>query len=143
VRRIRVASLFSLILLALLLAACEGSSTTGSRETAHANAYGGDVTVRYQKANGSVSESIETEGEPDQVLDAFVILTVEKGAFKIELLGKDDEVTLVLEASDGQTVSGEGQMIVDTFSEASYRVTATEAQKFEYRFEYAFRPEAD
>lgn len=136
-------SLFSLILLALLLVACEGFSTTGSSETAYADANGGDVTVRYQRANGSVGESIETEGEPGQVLDALVTLTVEKGTFKIELLGEDDEVTLVLEARDGETVSGAGQMKLDSFAEADYRVTATEAENVQYTIEYVFHPEAD
>lgn len=141
--KIRVASRFSLILLALLLVACESLSATGSSETANAGAFGGDVTVRYQKANGSVSESIETQGEPDQVLDAIVTLTVEQGAFKIELLGEDEVMTLVLEARDGQTVSGEGQMVLDSFSEANYRVTATEAENVEYTINYAFRPVTD
>lgn len=139
-RKIRAVNLFATILLVLLLVACEGFSATGSSERTNAGLFGGDVTVRYKSANGSVSESIETEGEPEQVLDAVVTLSVEKGAFKIELLGEDDEVTLVLEASDGQTVSGGGQMVLDSFSEANYRVTATEAENVEYTIQYEFQP---
>ena len=138
-RKIRVVSLFAIILLALVLVACEGFSATGSSERANAGLFGGDVTVRYKTANGSISESIETEGEPEEVLDAIVTLSVEKGTFRIELLGEDDAVTLVLEARDGQTVSGEGQMVIDSFSEANYRVTATEAENVEYTIQYEFR----
>jgi hypothetical protein len=57
------------------------------------------------------------------VLETDVTLKVETGSFTIEL-GKDDEVTLLLPARDGETVSGHGQMVVDTFGEAGYRADA-------------------
>ena len=64
---------------------------------------------------------------------------MESGAYQIELLGADAQVTLTLQAQDGETVSGQGQMVVDSFDVAKYRVTATDAQDVEYEIEYTFR----
>jgi hypothetical protein len=101
---------------------------------------GGEVHAKINKANGTSEQSIEVEGVPaDLVLDSDVTLAVGSGMFRIELLGEDDQVTLTLEARDGQTVSGHGQMILDDFGEASYRVTAEEAEKVEYAIVYTFR----
>ena len=48
-------------------------------------------------------------------------------------------MTLTLEARDGQQVSGRGLMAVDSFGEASYRVTAVEAENVEYRLVFVYR----
>lgn len=138
-RKIVVVSLLGLVILALLLAACEGYSQTGVRTTSHQGTNGGNLTTKVNKANGSIEEEIEVEGGAGLILDADVTLSVEKGSFKIELLGENEQVTLTLEARDGQAVSGHGQMVVDTFDEANYRVTATEAENVEYTIEYTFR----
>lgn len=129
-----------LALLALLLVACEGYSQVGARSSSHEDMNGGTVKVKVSKANGTVTEEIEVDsGYPGEMLETEVTLTVEKGSFRIELLGKDDEVSLILEARDGQTVSGQGQMMVDSLNEASYRVTASEAENVEYTIKYTFR----
>lgn len=138
-RKIGAPSLFSLVLLALLMAACEGYTQTGARTSSHQDLNGGDLSVRTGKASGSITQEIEAEGRAGLILEADVTLTVEKGAYKIELLGKDDEVTLTLEAHDGQTVSGHGQMFVSIAEEANYRVTATDAENVEYTIEYTFQ----
>lgn len=129
-----------LILLALLLAACEGISQTGVRTTSHQDMDGGELNVRINKANGSAVQDIEVEeGWPGLVMEVDIALSVGQGCFKIEPLGEDDQVTLVLEACDGQAVSGHGQMMVDAFGEASYRATAAEAEDVEYKIEYTFK----
>ena len=107
--------------------------------TSHQGMNGGNLTTKIKKANGSIEEEIEVDGGPGLILDADVTLSVERGSFKIELLGENGQVTLTLEARDGQAVSGHGQMVVDTFDEANYRVTATEAENVEYTIEYTFR----
>jgi len=61
------------------------------------------------------------------------------GSYKIELLGENDEVTLALEAQGGETLTGQGWMVTDAFGDASYRVTAVQAEDVEYRIEYSFR----
>jgi hypothetical protein len=129
-----------LALLALLLTACEGYSQTGARSSHQQGINGGTVTAGARKANGSSTQDIELDegGFSGPVLEADVTLTVGKGSFKIELLGEEEQVTLTLEARDGQTASGHGQMAVDSFGEASYRVTATEAEDVEYRIDYTF-----
>ncbi len=126
------------MLLALLLAACEGYTQTGVRTSDHRDGNGGSLEVQINKANGNSTQDIEVDYSAASALEADVTLSVEKGAFKIELLGEDDQVTLTLEARDGQAVSGHGRMAV-TFSEASYRVTAVEAEGVEYTIEYTFR----
>jgi hypothetical protein len=132
--------LLGLALLTLLLGACEGYSQTGARTKSHQGMNGGDLSVKANKANGTAEQDIEVNaGYPGAILEADVTLTVEKGSFKIELLGKDDEVTLTLEARDGQTVSGHGRMFVDSLDEASYRVTANEAENVEYTIEYTLQ----
>jgi hypothetical protein len=73
------------------------------------------------------------------MLDAEVALSVRSGSFKIELLGADGEVTLTLDARDGQQVRGSGLMAVDSFGEASYRVTAVEAEDVEYTIVFVYR----
>jgi hypothetical protein len=131
--------LLALTLLALTLVACEGAYVeTGSRNSSQQGMNGGQVSAQIGKANGSIERDIEVDGSPDGVAEADVTLSVEKGAFKIELIGRNDEVTLSLEASDGEAVSGHGWMAVDSFGEMSYRLTAVDAENVEYTIEYTF-----
>jgi hypothetical protein len=48
-------------------------------------------------------------------------------------------VTATFEAGAGESISGQGWMVPDNFGEASYRLTATEAEDVEYRIDYTFR----
>jgi hypothetical protein len=131
--------LLALTLLALTLVACEGAYVeSGSRSSSQQGMNGGQVSAQIGKANGSIERDIEVDGSPDGVAEADVTLSVEKGAFKIELIGRNDEVTLSLEASDGEAVSGHGWMAVDSFGEMSYRLTAVDAENVEYTIEYTF-----
>jgi hypothetical protein len=138
-RRTWIVTLMGLMLLGLLLVACEGYTESGSSYRSQQGMNGGQESASANKANGSIEKEIEVEGVSGLILDAVVTLSVEKGTYKIELIGEDGEVTLALEARDGQTVSGEGWMAVDTFGEARYRVTATEAENVEYSIEYTYR----
>jgi hypothetical protein len=128
--------LFSMI---LALAACEGYSQTGARTTSQRGLSGGEERVTAAKVNGTIEESLEDLPNSRGLLEADVTLSVEKGSFKIELLGPDDQVTLSLEARDGQEVSGSGTMAVDSFGEADYRVTAVEAENVEYTIDFVYR----
>jgi len=110
-----------------------------ARTSISQTAGGGRLTAHVGKANGSAVQDLETDTNSVVTLDASVTLAVGKGTYKIELLGEDDQVTLSLEASGGQTVSGEGWMVTDSFGEASYRVTATEAEDIDYQIDYTFR----
>jgi hypothetical protein len=134
-----MAVLLGLVVLLVLLAGCEAYTETGARLSEHHDLNGGDLTARINKANGTAERSIELEANSGLVLEADVTLSVGKGTYKIELLGADDQVTLTLEASEGQSVSGHGQMVTDAFGEADYRVTATEAEDVEYTIVYTFR----
>ena len=127
------------MLLVLLLAACDSYTQVGSSTTSDMGPNGGSLHTKIGKANGTSEQSIETESSGGLILEADVTLSVGKGHFKIELLDADDVASLTLEASDGQTVSGQGQMVADAFGEANYRVTATEAENVEYTIEYTFR----
>jgi hypothetical protein len=131
--------LFVLIPLTVLLVACAGYTATGTQSSSHQTSTGGDLTVSIGKANGSTTEKIETGESGEVILDANVTLAVGSGSYKIELLGQEEEVTLTLEASEGQTVEGQGWMATDAFGEASYRVTAVEAGNVTYVIEYTFR----
>ncbi len=128
----------SLFVAALLLTGCEGYTEMNSRSSQQQDGFGGRVTVSVGKANGTSTKALETESSAD-VLDATVVLTVGSGSYKIELLGENGEVTLALEALGGETVRGQGRMAVDTFGDASYRVTALDAEQVEYSIEYTFR----
>jgi hypothetical protein len=128
----------SLALVTLLLVACAGYTEQGSKESNHQGASGGDLTVELGKANGTSTKSIQVEGGSDLTLETHVTLAVGIGSYKIELLGQDDQVTLVLEANAGQTVEGQGQMVTDSFGEGSYRVTAKNAEKITYVIEYTY-----
>ena len=138
-KRTRLVVGLGLAVLLLLLVACEGYSVTGEQSSSYQNMSGGGVKVSIKKANGTNTERIETTGTANLVLEADVTLSVGKGSYRIELLGEGDEVTLSLEARDGQTVSGQGWMATDGFGEASYRVTAVEAEDVEYTIEYTFQ----
>jgi hypothetical protein len=131
--------LLGLALLVLVLVACESMSQTGAKTSSQQGMNGGSVSAQIRKANGAATEEIEIEGYLGDVLDVDVTLSVGSGSFRIELLGENGEATLTLEARDGQAVSGSGEMAVDDFGEASYRVTAEEAEDVEYTLEYAFR----
>jgi hypothetical protein len=97
------------------------------------------VTVATGKANGTSTKDLETAASGTAILDATVVLKVGQGSYKIELLGENDEVTMELEVQGGQALSGTGWMVTDAFGDASYRVTAVEAEDVEYRIEYTFR----
>ena len=129
----------SLLVLSLALAACGGYTEVNPWTTGHQGTQGGDMTVGIDKANGTIVQDMELEGHPNVTLEVDVTLAVGKGSYKIELLGKDQEVTLSLEARDGQTVNGHGQMVTDSFGEASYRVTAVDAENVDYALEYIFQ----
>jgi hypothetical protein len=131
--------LFLLIPLLLLLVACSGYTAAGTQTSSHQTSSGGDLTVSIGKANGTTTEKIETGASSEVTLDANVTLAVGKGSYKIELLGEHEQVTLALDASEGETVDGQGWMVTDSFGEASYRVTAVEAGNVTYVIEYTFR----
>lgn len=138
-RKFRVANVLGLTVLCGILAACAGYTETGAKTTSHQGANGGDMTVEISKASGTTEKDVEVEGSADLVLEVDVTLAVGIGTYTIELLGKDNQVTLALEARDGETVSGHGQMVTDSFGQAGYRVTAVDAEKVAYGFEYTFR----
>ena len=129
----------ALALVAVVLVACAGYTEQGPSESEHRGMGSGDLTVEIGKANGTTTKSIELAGGGHLTLEADVTLAVGLGSYKIELLGANDQVTLVLEANAGETVEGHGQMVTDTIGEASYRVTATNAEKVTYVIEYTFK----
>lgn len=128
-----------LSLLALPLMACEGGySTRGERTTESHLGNRGEIDVHIGSANGSVTKDIEFDYE-DAVVDVEVTLEVEKDIVKLEFLGEDNEVTLALEATSGQRVSGSCHMVTDSFGEGEYRVTATSAEGVHYHISYRVR----
>ncbi|MGD8488122.1 MAG: hypothetical protein PVG54_19975 [Anaerolineae bacterium] len=137
--KIHVMARCGMMFLALLLIACEGYTQVGSSTSSYQDANGGRIETTIQKANGTITEDIEVDSTGSLVLETDVTLSVGEGTYKIELLGEDGEVTLVLEARGGQAISGHGQMVTDAFGEASYRVTATEAEDVQYTLDYTFR----
>jgi hypothetical protein len=139
--KMSVAKVLVWLVLSLVLVACGGAGyiQSGSKASGHQDANGGDVTVEISKANGTAEQQIEDVGGAELEMEVDVTLAVGKGSYKIELLGKDDQVTLALEARDGETVSGHGQMVTDSFGDAGYRVTAVDAENVDYVLEYTFR----
>lgn len=137
-RRITITAIV-LVVLVSLVSGCQSYTETGSRSSGRQGPNGGDVQVQIGSANGSASRDIEVDGGDGLILESEMTLAVGEGSFTIELLGEDDEVTLSLTANGGQTVSGQGYMVVDTFGEASYRVSATEAKDVAYSIVYTFR----
>jgi hypothetical protein len=137
--RISKATVLGLLALSLVLASCAGYTEMGAKTSSYQSMSGGNVTAEISKANGTTIRDIEVTGTADLVMEVDVTLSVGKGSYKIELLGEDDQVTLTLEARDGETVSGHGQMVPDSFGEARYRVTALEAENVAYSLEYTFR----
>lgn len=131
--------MLGLLVLVLILASCAGYTEMGAKTSSRQSTSGGNMIAEISKANGTSTKSIEVEGSSGLVMEVDVTLAVGKGSYKIELLGEDDQVTLALEARDGQTVSGRGQMVTDAFGEANYRVTAVEAENVAYALEYTFR----
>lgn len=135
----RAAKALALLVVCVILVACEAYTEMGARTSSHQDGAGGNVTVEISSANGTTERSIEVEGADDLEMAVDVTLAVGKGTYKIELLGADDQVTLTLEARDGQTVTGRGVLVTDAFGEATYRVTATEAENVAYALDYTFR----
>jgi outer membrane usher protein FimD/PapC len=127
-----------LVVAVLLLACCEGYTEMNSSSSEHQSGSSGNISASAGKANGTVTKDLETQID-SAILDATVTLSVGAGSYKIELLGENDEVTLALEAQGGETVTGQGWMVTDAFGDASYRVTAVEAEDVDYRIEYTVR----
>ncbi|MFN2217153.1 MAG: hypothetical protein ACK2UA_00990 [Anaerolineae bacterium] len=138
IKRKLVVSLLLLVAAVLLLAGCEGYTEMNARSSEHQSGSGGNLTASAGKANGTSTKDLATLGN-GAILDATVTLSVGAGSYKIELLGENDEVTLALEAQGGETLTGQGRMVTDAFGDASYRVTAVQAEDVEYRIEYSFR----
>jgi uncharacterized protein YceK len=128
-----------LVVFAVLLSACEGYSVMGSRTSSGQTSSGGYVQEGMNKANGTTTKDIEVDLPMGVVLESTVTLSVGSGSFKIELLDENDGVTATFEAGAGESISGQGWMVPDNFGEASYRLTATEAEDVEYRIDYTFR----
>ena len=129
----------ALLAMVLLTVGCEGYTEMNASSSEQHDGRGGQLEASARKANGTSTRTLETAASGGAILDAAVVLKVGQGSYKIELLGEDDEVTMVLEVQGGQAMSGVGWMVTDSFGEASYRVTAVEAEDVEYRIEYAFR----
>jgi hypothetical protein len=140
-QKMSVAKMLGLLVLSFILAACGGGGYTqiGAKTTSRQGAQGGDVTVGISKANGTAKQSIEVAQGAGREMEVDVTLAVGKGTYRIELLGKGDQVTLALEARDGETTSGHGTMVTDSFGEANYRVTAVDAENVDYVLEYSFQ----
>lgn len=136
-----------LVLLALLLVSCEGGYvTTGTSTRAGREGPGGFVIVTARSANGTTVKDLADDDESlDDVLAEGVLVEVEAdlkvgaGSVKIEFLGEDDAVTATLEAREGESVTGRGQMVTDVFGDARYRVTAVEAKDVEYAIYYVIQ----
>ena len=125
-----------MLVLALLLTACEGGFTAvGSSERSRITNRNGWLEKSIKKTNGSVTQEIELERSGCR-LEATVTLEVGEGTFQIELLDKDGNVTLSLEATPGHPASGSGYIETDSFGDAQYRVTAEEAKDVKYRIEF-------
>jgi hypothetical protein len=123
--------------LTVAVVGCEGGYvSSGSRESSQIGGRGGWVEASIRSANGSVTQGIEVDASGLR-LDTDVTLEVEEGAFSIELLDADGNVTLALQATPGNPASGRGYMEVD-FDEADYRVTAEEAKGVHYRLDFTF-----
>ncbi|MGD2147817.1 MAG: hypothetical protein PVH41_14065 [Anaerolineae bacterium] len=121
----------------VLVAGCEGGFTaSGSSEQSRITGGGGFVERSIRRANGSITEEIDLNGSGGR-LDTTVTLEVEEGVFTIELLDADDNVTLSLEATPGNPVSGQGYMET-VFGNAQYRVRAEEAKGVRYRLDFTF-----
>ncbi len=136
-RTLAVALLVSL--LALQLTACEGGYTTrGERSSMTQSGDRGEIDVRIDSASGSATKGAEFDCA-GCIVEVDVTLQVEQGKFKLEFLGEDEEVTLTLEASGGQQVTGSGYMVTDSFGEGEYRVTAEEARGVSYNITYQIR----
>jgi hypothetical protein len=88
------------------------------------------TTIR-ESNGGPISNTIKDVGfSPLTVLELEVSLKVAKGSYKIEFQ-KNDETTLVLEASDGTNTDGVASVSVDSMGHLSYIVTAEQAENVE------------
>lgn len=129
--------------LVLCLASCSGMTTSGGSVKVGHSGNAGVLEVSHAKANGTTIRNIAQDDaeldalvSPGDLLEVDLTLAVGKGAFKIELLGQDGQVTLALEARDGETLAGHGQIVVDGSGRVAYRVTAVEAENVDYYMEY-------
>jgi hypothetical protein len=133
-------------LLVLCLASCTSMTTSGGSVKAGHSGRAGVLEVSHAKANGLTTRDVgEDDVELDDIVSAGDVLEVDltlavgKGSFKIELLGQDGQVTLALEARDGETLAGHGQIVVDDSGNVPYRVTAVEAENVDYYMEYTIQ----
>ncbi|HNS52516.1 MAG TPA: hypothetical protein PKO09_15220 [Anaerolineae bacterium] len=139
----REAGMIAVTLLVLCLVSCSGMTSSGGSVKAGHSGSSGMLEVSHAKANGTTQRDIAEDDaglddivSPGDVLEVDLTLAVGKGSFKIELLGQDGQVTLTLEARDGETLTGHGQIVVDNFGAVPYRVTAVEAENVDYYMEY-------
>ena len=132
----RIAECFlgTAIVAMLVMTGCEGASTSfGTSKMSNITEEGGWVKGSLRSANGTIDETIELK-QWDKKLEANVTLEVGGGNCRIELLNGQRSVTLSLEATPGQPVSGSGPM-ESSFGKARYRLVAAKAKNVKYRIE--------
>jgi hypothetical protein len=128
-----------LLITLVLLSGCEGGLTlVGHSERSGISGQRGWVETSIARANGSSTRDLELSWSSVGI-EATVTLEVDEGSFVIELLDAEGDVTLTLEATPGEPVSGSGYMETDAFGDAEYRVTAKEASGVRYRFDLVVR----
>lgn len=121
-----------------MLVACDGVYTaSGCQEREQVGGRGGWVEKDIKIAEGSATEVIEVGGGGGRRLDAEVTLAVEEGAFTIELLDAEGNVTLTCRATPGDPASGRGHMETNA-GEAVYRIAAEGAKGVQYRIDFEF-----
>ena len=138
--RRRAWCLLGLLLVLVVVTACEGGSVTGSRERCSHKVDSGECAGSFKKLSGTYTLDVENDrifnNTPVQVR---VQVSVESGPLKVWVKSPDDETTSV-EVSPGQmaTLTGVAVGQADQFG-VKFQATEGEAEGISYEISYQLR----
>ena len=121
-------SLFSVLLSGCLL-------VSGERSSSDSQPAGGNFTTSFVGADGQDERTIDT-GAAGATLRVFVIVKVERGELRVEMLNPDGAVVFSTQARPDQSTTRTGSVVTDDQGQLRYRVTTRGARNGSYQVLY-------
>lgn len=119
--------------LALLLSGC--LLTSGEQSASDARPSGGNLSSSFVSADGEGIRTLPT-GSASATMNVILIVSVQQGELRIEMLGPNDAVALALDGRPDESVTRTGNVPTDAQGNLRYRVVARGARNGSYQLLY-------
>jgi starvation-inducible outer membrane lipoprotein len=119
--------------LALLLSGC--MLVSGEQTTTDAQPSGGNVNTTFVSAEGEQERMLET-GASRSVMNVIVIIAVQQGELRLEVLDPGGAVALAVQGRPDEQVTKSGNVATDQQGVLRYRVVARGARNGGFQMLY-------